>query len=256
MAASFFSINRVVSKSCKIAAMKIITKVKALAIGMIAVILCSGCMYPITQSAARIGIRNEALQLQEIIVTTNKEIALGCSAIYFNETKTAEIYRTKKYLLGQPSAVYWTMTNALAQNAARAKQFQKSQRNKSKLEGPTNLVKVTALTYGSTNTMAWQIIPKTYGGHGATTNDLPQEFSGTVAYYQTTNGLFPYEINGSNYIVQFPKNYENPNRTYRKWWGYPLQILVVPAIAIDIIAQPVYFYGIMQQLKYVGSIRG
>jgi hypothetical protein len=108
-------------------------------------------MYPVTQSAARIGIRNETLQLREIMITTNRQIALGCDAIYYHEIKTAEIYRTKKYLLGQPSAVCWIMTNALAQNIARTKQLSKNQRNKSESEDPTNLVKITTLTYGSTN---------------------------------------------------------------------------------------------------------
>lgn len=50
-------------------------------------------------------------------------------------------------------------------------------------------------------------------------------------------------LNDKTYIVWFEP--ETPARSHREWWGYPSQVLLVPAVIIDIVTFPmqaVYFW--------------
>jgi hypothetical protein len=222
--------------------------------GICLLFTCSGCL--LTERVTNIGVRKEWLAVNHVLVSTNGSIALDCTATYACVYPTLVEFgennlKSKKYLVGSPEVVLWTVTNAIASNQQTAVKH-KSRRNEPALpDTPTNLVIVTDLVYATTNTMNWVIIPSSYGGRDTTPKDLPKEFSGFVFNYE--NGKIPFELNGQSFQVQLPNYYSNTRRTSRKWWGYPMQILVFPAVAIDIVAWP---YELYLDLEKFGNATG
>jgi hypothetical protein len=56
-----------------------------------------------------------------------------------------------------------------------------------------------------------------------------------------TELAFPYRLHGQVYTLVIWDNDES-NYHYRKWWGYPCQVMLVPAAAIDIVTFPLQAY--------------
>jgi hypothetical protein len=211
--------------------------------GICLLFTCSGCL--LTERVTNSGVRKEWLAVNHVLVSTNGSIALDCTATYACVYPTLVEFgennlKSKKYLVGSPEVVLWTVTNAIATDKTRLVQNTSSRLESAVPDVLTNLVIVTNLVYATTNTMKWILIPSKHGGRDATQKDLPQEFHGFVFSYQ--NGAIPYELNGRSLQVQLPSCYYNKNRTSRRWWGYPMQILFFPAVAIDIVAWPYELY--------------
>lgn len=222
---------------------------------------CTGC-FPLTHSVANIGVRQETLYPRKVLVATNGAVMLECDAVYNkkisigNLDRPSETFRSKKYLLGSPNVVCWTIANAITSN----KSDPRLKRQRSQTGAPTNLVIVTGLVYATTNRMNWTMITASHGGRDATLHDLPSDFQGLAftnqMYHPAYTGWgmrFTYMADGQNLLVELPYGCSNPNRTSRKWWGYPLQILLIPAPVADIICSPFYFYSLG---RAISEIRG
>jgi hypothetical protein len=216
--------------------MKKIINLTLILAGIGLLLACSGCL--LTERVTNIGVRDERLEVNHILVSTNGSIALDCTAYYFHSGK--DISKTKKYLVGSPEVVHWTVTNAIVSDKTHLVKNKSNQLESVVPDVLTNLVIVPNLVYATTNTMKWILIPSKHGGRDATQKDLPQEFHGFVFNFQ--NGAIPYELNGQSLQVQLPSCYYNKNRASRRWWGYPMQILFFPAVAIDIVAWPYELY--------------
>ena len=191
---------------------------------------CSGCFYLAT-AVSHTGVRQECLRANRILIATNGSIALDCTAAYFHPTLFGgggeQVFETRKYLIGSPAVVRWTVTNALAAG-------------KSSFDRSTNLIEIKQLIYATTNSLNWLVVPPGHGGREATPKDLPLEFHGGTSVYP--NGRFPYELSGQTLQLRLPDDNWNEHRTSRRWWGYPVQLFIFPAAAIDIAGWPVEFY--------------
>lgn len=255
--------------------MKKIIKVSGIGFGLVIVLFCSGC-FPLTENASYIGLRNETLCPQRILVSTNQTVAIECVAIYtspraeiMDSPRSEEIFRCQKYLLASPEVVLWTVTNQIAADmtAKIARRWEEPSnhnrnynRSLNQTTEPTNFVKIAGLIYASTNVMSWKLITDSHDRRNATTNNLPVEFGDSVAVYLQQHPKyhapvlqFQYELDNQTLPVQIPSALSKDSRTYRKWWGYPVQILVIPAVVTDIICSPFYFY---ETCKAIGEIRG
>jgi hypothetical protein len=231
--------------------MKIIIKAASVVVGLSVLLSCSGCFY-LTRSVSNIGIREERLQTKNILVATNGAVALACTAIFVNpsvnfsfyEDKRSEISRCGKFLIGSPEVVRWTVTNALVaqkrEQQALSRNQLRSNRDMAIIAVQTNLVIIKQLVYASTNTMNWKVTPSSHGGHDASEKDLPEAFRYSATNYQSNQHIL-YLMNGQSLLVQLPGNNYSKNRVSRTWWGYLLQILIIPAVAIDIVGAPVEF---------------
>ena len=211
-------------------------------------LFCSGCI--LTHSVTLIGVRQETLQTKNILIATNGAIALECEAVYVKpadyprKRPVVEISRSKKFLVASPDVVVWTITNAIAANQSKAKSRKTNRPVQVIQDASTNMVKVTQLVYASTNPMCWKVIPASFGGRDANLKDLPVEFVGTNVTNMAskkTKGAIPYIINGQPIEVQLPGYLYNTNRDSMTWWGYPAQVLLIPAFAVDVIASPYEF---------------
>ena len=216
---------------------------------------CSGCAF--THAVTQIGERHEVFQVHQVLVATNGVVAIDCTASYYSLKSIGEDsgwasrikFRTKKYLVATPQVVDWTITNAIPapKNYRRHARSQPVLASIETNAGKTNQVLISQLICGTTNSMSWMIIPHRYGGRDATLQDLPQEFDEVATSY---NGkIFPYAINGQDFQVHLPA--DNAGRTYRKWWGYPAQILIFPAIAVDVVTWPYQFYIVCKSLSEI-----
>jgi len=101
---------------------------------------CSGCFYLAT-AVSHTGVRQECLRANRILIATNGSIALDCTAAYFHPTLFGgggeQVFETRKYLIGSPAVVRWTVTNALAAG-------------KSSFDRSTNLIEIKQLIYATT----------------------------------------------------------------------------------------------------------
>jgi hypothetical protein len=241
---------------CKLVQMKIAKRIACYVAGICFVLFLSGCAF--THAVTKIGKRDEFLQVHQILIATNGEVAIDCTASCYSSKSigldrwTSRIESSsKKYLVGTRNVVDWTVTNA----ALDPLYYRRNTRSHpigmivDTNTDKTNHVWVSQLIYGTTNSMSWRIVPCNYGGRDATFLDLPQEFSGAVS---TFNGrTFPYEIKGQDFEMRLPVNIGS--RKYRKWWGYPAQILIFPAFAIDIVTFPYQVYVVG---KGISEIQG
>lgn len=210
--------------------MKIITNSVA---SLFLLLSCSGC-FMLTHSVANIGVRNEILVPQRILVSSNGAIALECSAEYVHPSEPPRhIYKTKKYLVGSPEVACWTVSNSIA--SVKAISFSKSLTN-----AAVNRVSISKFVYASTNKFNWILITARRGGRDATPSDLPAEFR-TPSITCPASSAVPYDSAGLNLQLHFPEAIYNKRRDSRCWWGYPGQVLIIPAIAIDIVGVPVEF---------------
>ena len=146
----------------------------------------------------------------------------------------------KKYLLGSPEVVLWTVTNDMAFSQQKARVNKSAQYGTITPDPSTNLVRVAKLDYATTNAMRWMIVPNRRGGRDATLKDLPPAFGSFVSRNQ--NEPIPFEWNGQHLQVELPASFSNPKRTYRTWWGHPVQVLILPAVAMDIVIWPYELY--------------
>ena len=253
--------------------MKKIIKALGMSLGLVAIFLsCAGC-FPLTQTVSNIGLRNETLCPQRILVSTNQSVAVECVAIYtspraaiVDSPGSKEIFRCQKYLLASPEVVCWTVTNQIAADEVSKKRMEQYYHNRNhnrfpnQATEPTNLVKVADLNYASTNVMSWKLVTDSHDGGNATLCNLPAEFGDSVAIYLPQHPKyhgpvlqFQYVLVDQTLKVQIPSALSKDSRTYRKWWGYPVQIFVIPAVAADIVCSPYYFYAIC---KSIGEIKG
>jgi hypothetical protein len=208
-----------------------------LAMGICLLLCCSGCY--VTQTVANVGVRTEILQVHQAMIAGDGAVALDCMASYrkprigYNAGYEEKIH-VRKFLVASPQVFDWTVTNAVSADESN--------------HGPlaTNLVRIGHLAYASTNPFSWTIITKRHAGRDATLQDLPKEFNEAVFIYP--GGKIPYDVGGKSFYVLLPTFYDNPQREFRRWWGYPTLILVPPAIAVDIVASPYEFYLAMKAL--------
>ncbi len=232
--------------------------------GICLALICSDCAF--TQAATQIGERDEVLQIHQILVATNGVVAIDCTASYYSPMSIGEDkgwasridFSTRKYLIGIPEAVNWMVKNAEPDTMElRSHKRHSSDGDTAKTDVPaTNHVWVGNLIFDTTNSTSWQLVPSSYGGRDATPRDLPPEFGGVVCTYNDIayrgsafpfGVTFPYKINGQDFQVRVRDSIGI--RTYRKWWGYPAQILILPAIAIDIVTVPFQIYVVYKGLS-------
>jgi hypothetical protein len=212
--------------------MKTAKQITCVVAGMCLMFFCSGCL--LTGEVRAIGVRNEMLQAHQILVATNGAVAIACTATYSYDGvdqmgANIENSAVEKYLVGSSEAVRWTI-----QHGHKAYYNSKGHR----LASTNNVICLWPFYYGATNSTSWKIVLPDYGGRAATAADLPKEFQNLGYTCVVSNrDAFPYSLDGRDLRLQLPSNF--PNRMYRKWWGYPAQILVLPAAVIDVVIAPV-----------------
>lgn len=261
-----FSITALESDRVDWLQMKTTKQIISVVAGMCLALFCSGCAF--TQATTQIGERHEVLQIHQILVATNGVVAIDCTASYYS-SKSIGVdngwasridFSTEKYLIGTPEAVNWMVTNAKPDPLEfRSRKRHSPDGDTAKTDMlATNHVWVGDLIYDTTNATSWQLVPSSYGGRAATPRDLPQEFGGVVFKYNDVpyrgsafpfGATFPYKINGQDFQVRVRDTIGN--RTYRKWWGYPAQILILPAIAIDVVTLPYQIYVVWDGLNHI-----
>lgn len=209
---------------------------------LVSLYLTSGCCFYTTRYVRYIGGRFEVINNpNQIILATNGAIALECDANYRHSTVwtspqrswSTEVSSRKKYLVSTPQALLYSLSQAQSIYSSHALRRQYNL--------PSNALCVTDIPYGSTNEIDWVLTPKTFVGRQARSNDLPAEFWHPQMVYGRDD-LVTYTFNGTALQLKFLlRESEQPYRKKRCWWGYPLQVLVIPAVAVDIVTYPIQF---------------
>jgi hypothetical protein len=86
----------------------------------------------------------------------------------------------------------------------------------------------------------WSVVPPRIFAQDATEDGLPISLQGNAQIYPPERDV-PLEVGNHKYIVNFSHcamDGLDDGQLQRKWWGYPLQIFIIPAIAIDIATIP------------------
>lgn len=192
-----------------------------------------GCMM-LTKRTQEIGLRTELLGEPTVVwLGTNGSLALEVKATYVVGHRGREGV-AKKYLLGSPEAVQ-------ASIAAAKRRYPGSIYLNTNLHPPAIVLPLDSFPLAVTNKMArWELLPKDFGGPDADENALPlifQQNSKRLSGEFKWRDCVPYSYQDVPYCLHF--YLQAHPRERRKWWGYPLQILLPATVALDIVTAPI-----------------
>ncbi len=199
------------------------------------ILYSSGCA---TAYVKNIGSRRECLSRKRdgsgsIYVLEDGSMAIEVEASYVTDTMSSivdskrngprTVYQRRKYLVAGRAAVMNSLTNAFASTADAA-----------------SLVQMIHFPRIATNEPNWQVIPSKF--HAAASSP-PIHFIDADVYEGCSIQL---RLDDKEYAVVVGMwghwmDAGVQRREKREWWGYPLQILVVPAAAFDVITFPYQF---------------
>jgi hypothetical protein len=215
-------------------------------LGIFCLAVFSGCM---TKAVRNTGLRTETLEIHKVLISTNGSMAFECTAIYEhptnwrrNGTPFPETGRSNKYLVGSSELIQASISNSVATPIHLKPKL---------INSDLNVVCITQLANNRdlTNSVHWQLIPNSYGGKDGKLSDLPVDFKNLTGTFpittNTAEGSYYYPIPYNIGSVEYQLVFFNPSiadyRSFRKWWGYPTQILIVPAFTFDVVAFPIEF---------------
>lgn len=194
---------------------------------------CMACRYVYS-----IGERRECLSRKQdgqIIIAKDGSMAIAVQADYVTDTSDGPrtVYSRSKYLIGDAAAV----SNSIWK-------FAQAQEH-----GLTNMLYITHFPRVSTNEANWRVEPSRFG---ESSTHIPVGFTGDA--FITTRQPFIYSLNGRNCQVEIGMwntflDADVERREKRTWWGYPIQILQVPAFLIDIVTFPLQAYYMLSHLR-------
>ena len=185
---------------------------------------CAGCL---TESVQNIGVRQPTSSIRQVIVCSNNTVVIAYNVAFFPLTphqRSATDYSGILYLVGSPEDACWAITNALKSSPVPLPQ--------------TNVVHIARLPYGQTDSHPWRLV-KSYEPAIA---GLPAEFARDSDYWEWVWKGFPYQVNGAEFRVYVPQQLDMPTKPTRRWYGYPAQLLIFPAIPLDVVGFPIEAY--------------
>ncbi len=206
-------------------------KPKRILIGATVCALCvqflTGCMA--VRYVGSIGERSEHLSAPgNVRLAADGSVALEVKAHYYGGSVP---YSVPKYLVGstQAMAALFQLHSGEKVNSSTGKQR----------------LSVTSYphSYSFTNSWDWRLIPPRFGSDPAIQYDLPEEFRNSARFSPTN--CVDYEFQGRVYEIEFREE-DRRFRTSHVWWSFPVQLLVVPAAAIDVATGPfqlIYLLG-------------
>lgn len=210
--------------------MKILTIVTAM-------MLAQGCMS--VHYVRNIGIRNEQLDLgnrDSVLATADGTIVLEVDATYTRPTirfpmseSEVLISKKKRYMIGTPAALSNTVMRACSEAI-----------------DPTNIFTLSHFPRVGTNEPIWIVFPASFYSPSPSRVDLDAYLQGV----KLTSVLLPmnYTYEGRHVRLkygQWEQGYLDSGvkrRKIRAWWGYPCQVFLLPALAIDIVTSPIQIY--------------
>jgi len=199
--------------------------------------MAQGCMS--VHYVRNIGIRNERLDLgnqDSILVTAEGTIVCEVDATYTRPTigfpmRDGEslISKKKRYLIGTPEAFSNTVI-----------------RSRGEVGNATNLFTLSHFPRSGTNEPIWTVFPASFYAPPPARTDLDAYFQGktltrvSLPMYYTYEGRpvrLKYGLWKQGYLDSGVER-----RKIRTWWGYPCQVLLLPAIVIDVVTSPIQIY--------------
>ena len=193
------------------------------------------------QYVRHIGVRRECFDsLARVIVSRDQSIALECEVAYMHPIiwQDTEAERWKRYLIASRDVLRKAVDTALSHETVT---------DAGSAPSRTNLVTLTTIMCNSTNTDSWVVIPPFFGWRDASTNDLPGQFREYAEIY-APDATVPFEDQGRRYEVRIRLRHNMvQGRTTRRWWGYPAQVLLIPAAAIDVVTFPFQVFVVMRE---------
>lgn len=235
-------------------------------------IMASGCC---TQYVRDMGMRSEKFSLAPSALLLADD---GSVAIEGVEVKSFRVHRAahsgqwdadldapvdvdKKYLLGSRDAVKKSISlNMSTMNTPTCNDPlplavtvpQGSADDPEKVIGICGLMVNPPGSGGWSDPPGWVFVPPLTWPFNATRKDLPKAFSSATARRyggQTYEDLLPYVYNGEKVRLYFhPRNWSGRS-SYRRWYGYPAQLLLVPSVALDIVTFPFQFVWALSQFR-------
>ncbi len=213
----------------------------------------SACMS--TKAVLDAGKRVELLQgPHAIIMAEDGSLAAEVKAVYTKD-RGGIVCERKKYLIASRPVIEATIQQAASADYTRQLRYH--------LRLPANTVYLPELPYCADLEYSWQLVPDDFGGPDATVDYLPTKFREHSTTFKPNEKQetihVKYFSDGKSYELQFNfnaeyfrvyKNLDLPRRK-RVWWGYPVQILVVPAFLTDLLASPLWLALIGENHEYI-----
>ena len=214
--------------------------------------MLNGCFYG-TRFVSNIGIRSEVISGELISpspVLTNDDgaILLKVKTNYFTPIVSNGYVTSsgRKYLLGTRTALECSIDSAL-----KSYEITRIHRISWKDRVPDNVLVLTSFPFDrEDDNCGWQLMPSSFGS-SAVEDMILKSFKPAPSFMHKDSTYYPYQYQGNNYALTFRVGGAQGNkeiRYYRRmWWGYPFQILILPAIPFDIVTWPI-------QLLFTGKI--
>ena len=192
---------------------------------------CSGCL---SQAVSHAGLWYEHAYAGQIMVASNGSVAIECSVYYTGDSSTfGRQPGVKKYFVANREQMRRGITNAIATYRLDRK------------PPATNQMSVQVFFPVSGGGLFWRAIPIGIGGRDARPEDLPRAFQ-SDGVTKFTGPEIPYQLEGNPMAVVLSPS-PTPRRLHT-WWNAPLQLLVLPAFAVDVVGFPVEAYVVLHNL--------
>lgn len=202
-----------------------------------AMILVQGCMS--VHYVRNIGMRSERLDLgkrNSIFTAPDGTIVLEVDATYTRPTIRLPmsegevlISKKKRYLIGAPATLSNTVMRACGEDIE-----------------PGNILTLSHFPRVGTNEPIWIVYPESFYAPQPTRTNLDAYLKGVIL--RNVSLPMNYTCDGKPVRLKFglwEQGYLDSGverRKTRAWWGYPCQLFLLPALAIDVVTSPIQIY--------------
>lgn len=204
-----------------------------------------------------IGIEHERLNITTIYMNSDETVVLEAASTTYKDMPRTYDESKKRIIVGSKDVVNKSIDMSYSKLISEVK------------KQPTTIVFVTITDIQEPS---WYLLPEILPrnessekiiNHLLNNNNANGDKIEPIQVFPVSKEI-PYEYNGIKYSLTFRQdvgfkgrigntNTRFDGQTYIRWWHYPMQILVIPAFAIDVVTFPIQFIYIGRQ---IGKIKG